>query len=158
MFYLAWQTLLWLIVAFLFGLFIGRLIWHRRIDAAEEEQQTQIRDLSKKLNACNDRLKRYEQDLVRSRTKKPETKTTSPVTHADSKKPDNLQEIRGIGPFLERKCHAFGIYTFKQIARFKPDDIKKLAATFGSFEGRIIRDRWVEQSKELHLKKYGEKL
>ncbi|UFH57045.1 hypothetical protein [Spirosoma sp. KNUC1025] len=62
---------------------------------------------------------------------------------------DDLKQIVGIGPFLERKLHAVGIYTFRQIASFNHDDIDKVNDIIEFFPGRIERDRWVSQATEL---------
>ncbi|GAB4016526.1 hypothetical protein [Spirosoma koreense] len=66
---------------------------------------------------------------------------------------DDLKEIVGIGPFLERKLHAIGIYTFRQIANFNAEDIDKVNDIIEFFPGRIERDRWVSQAAELARKK-----
>lgn len=60
---------------------------------------------------------------------------------------DDLQRIKGVGPFLERKLHEFGIFTFRQIATLTPPVIDKLGDTFGAFKNRIIRERWVQQAE-----------
>ena len=66
---------------------------------------------------------------------------------------DDLKEIVGIGPFLERKLHAIDIYTFRQIANFTQEDIEKVNDIIEFFPGRIERDRWVNQAAELAKKK-----
>ncbi len=62
---------------------------------------------------------------------------------------DDLKAIVGVGPFLEKKLHALGIYTFRQIANFSPEDVTKVNEIIGFFPGRIERDNWVAQSAEL---------
>ncbi|CCH53018.1 hypothetical protein BN8_02075 [Fibrisoma limi BUZ 3] len=63
---------------------------------------------------------------------------------------DNLKLIVGIGPFLERKLNAAGIYTFRQIANFNQQDIDQINDIIEFFPGRIERDDWVGQAAELH--------
>ncbi|MBC8152854.1 MAG: hypothetical protein H7Z72_08090, partial [Bacteroidetes bacterium] len=53
---------------------------------------------------------------------------------------DALQAIVGVGPFLERKLHAIGIYTFRQIANFSKDDVEQVNEIIEFFPGRIERD------------------
>jgi len=60
---------------------------------------------------------------------------------------DDLKEISGVGPFLEKKMHAIGIYTFAQVARFTPEDVDKVNDIIEFFPGRIERDNWVGQAK-----------
>lgn len=68
---------------------------------------------------------------------------------ASAPEADDLQAIVGIGPFLERKLHAIGIYTFRQIARLSPEDVEKVNDIIEFFPGRIARDNWVGQAAEL---------
>ncbi len=65
---------------------------------------------------------------------------------------DDLKVIVGIGPFLEKKLHAIGIYTFRQIANFTPDDVDKVNDIIEFFPGRIERDNWVGQAAQLAKK------
>ena len=61
---------------------------------------------------------------------------------------DNLQELKGIGPFIEEKLNALGIFKFEQIAKMtsKIEDEVNIAIEF--FPGRVKRDEWVKQAKE----------
>lgn len=74
------------------------------------------------------------------------------ATAADA---DDLKDIVGIGPFLERKLHSLGIYTFRQVANFAKEDIDKVNEIIEFFPGRIERDNWVGQSKLFDEKKRG---
>lgn len=62
---------------------------------------------------------------------------------------DELTEITGIGGWIEKKLNAVDIYTFKQIANFNKEDIELVTETIEYFPGRIERDEWVHQAKEL---------
>jgi len=61
---------------------------------------------------------------------------------------DDLKQISGVGPALETKLHGFGIYTFAQIADWSPANISAFDDLL-SFKGRIERDDWLKQAKEL---------
>ncbi|MGH1413315.1 MAG: hypothetical protein ACRBB0_07460 [Pelagimonas sp.] len=63
--------------------------------------------------------------------------------------PDNLKEIKGIGPKLEKVCHSLGIYHFSQIAAWSEDEVAWANANLVGFKGRVTRDNWVEQAKIL---------
>ncbi|SMX28549.1 NADH dehydrogenase subunit E [Pelagimonas phthalicica] len=63
--------------------------------------------------------------------------------------PDNLKEIKGIGPKLEKVCHSLGIYHFDQIAAWSEDEVAWANANLVGFKGRVSRDNWVEQAKIL---------
>ena len=63
-------------------------------------------------------------------------------------KPDDLKLIKGIGPVNDRKLHAHGITTFKQIAAWKKADIVAVEK-YLEFDGRIAREDWIGQAKNL---------
>jgi predicted flap endonuclease-1-like 5' DNA nuclease len=79
------------------------------------------------------------------------------IGRATASEADDLKDIVGVGPFLERKLHSLGIYTFRQVANFTKEDIDKVNEIIEFFPGRIERDNWVSQSKDFHEKKYGGK-
>ncbi|MBW7922777.1 MAG: NADH-quinone oxidoreductase subunit E [Rubellimicrobium sp.] len=60
---------------------------------------------------------------------------------------DDLKEIEGIGPALERLCHEMGIFHFDQIAAWGPEEIAWMDGNLKGFRGRISRDKWVAQAK-----------
>ena len=61
---------------------------------------------------------------------------------------DDLKKISGVGPVLEGKLNALGITKFDQIANFTAEDIAKVDEVL-NFKGRIDREDWVSQSREL---------
>ena len=62
---------------------------------------------------------------------------------------DDLKLIHGVGPFIEKKLNALGIFTFEQISDFNLDTINKVNEAIEYFPGRIERDHWVDQAKKL---------
>ena len=64
---------------------------------------------------------------------------------------DDLKQLSGVGPALEKKLHAAGVTSFAQIAAWGADDIAAFDEKL-SFKGRIEREGWVEQAKELAAK------
>ncbi|MEM6727756.1 MAG: hypothetical protein AAF618_04590 [Pseudomonadota bacterium] len=62
---------------------------------------------------------------------------------------DNLKEIKGIGPKLEKLCNTLGFYHFDQIANWTPDEVAWVDANLEGFKGRVTRDEWVSQAKIL---------
>ena len=61
---------------------------------------------------------------------------------------DDLKQISGVGPVLEEKLNAMGIYHYRQIAAFTPEDIAAVDDEL-NFKGRIERDGWLEQAAQL---------
>ncbi len=62
---------------------------------------------------------------------------------------DDLTLINGIGPYIEERLNEIGIYTFDQISKLQPRDIRTITQLIDFFPDRIERDRWVEQAKGL---------
>jgi predicted flap endonuclease-1-like 5' DNA nuclease len=62
-------------------------------------------------------------------------------------KADDLKEIEGIGPALEKLVNAMGFYHFDQIAKWSEADVALVDAEMKTFKGRITRDKWVSQAK-----------
>lgn len=62
---------------------------------------------------------------------------------------DDLKRIKGVGPKLVTMLAEQGITTFEQIASWSEADIERMDAGLGRFQGRITRDKWVEQAKLL---------
>lgn len=63
-------------------------------------------------------------------------------------KADDLKKISGVGPVLEKKLNALGITSYAQVAAFSADDIARVDDAL-NFKGRIERDNWLEQAKDL---------
>jgi large subunit ribosomal protein L21 len=61
---------------------------------------------------------------------------------------DDVSLIGGVGPVLEKKLAALGITSLRQIAEFTPADIERVDGEL-AFKGRIEREEWVQQAKDL---------
>ena len=62
---------------------------------------------------------------------------------------NDLKMIAGIGPGLEKKLNAAGITSYAQIAVLTAADIRRLEREVVKFAGRITRDDWIGQAKQL---------
>jgi predicted flap endonuclease-1-like 5' DNA nuclease len=62
--------------------------------------------------------------------------------------PDDLQQISGIGPGIETTLHRLGIFHFRQIAAFTPENVAWVNQRL-RFRGRIEREDWIGQAKRL---------
>lgn len=61
---------------------------------------------------------------------------------------DDLTQISGVGPVLAKKLNDLGITNFDQIAALSQKEIERMDEEL-NFKGRIEREHWVEQAKEL---------
>ncbi|MBK9113771.1 MAG: hypothetical protein IPM88_19500 [Nitrospira sp.] len=71
---------------------------------------------------------------------------------------DDLKQIHGIGPVMERVLNRMGMFTFRQIAEWKEQDVEHMASELNTFPDRIRHDNWIDGAKEQHFLKYGEEL
>lgn len=118
-----------------------------RLAALDSERARMADDLA----AARGEAARYRQLVVDIENNAP-----PPLFGMDA--PDDLKLIVGIGPVLERMLHQLGVTTFRQVAHWSARDIDEIDAKLPEFPGRIRRDGWVTQARELHLSKYGEAL
>jgi large subunit ribosomal protein L21 len=61
---------------------------------------------------------------------------------------DDLKQLSGVGPALEKKLIAAGVTSFAQIAAWTEADVAEFGEKL-SFKGRIEREGWIEQAKKL---------
>jgi predicted flap endonuclease-1-like 5' DNA nuclease len=69
---------------------------------------------------------------------------------------DDLTEIKGIGPVIEKKLNMLGIVNFKQVSELTDNALEQISHTLKFFPDRIRRDRWVQQAavmKENRIRK-----
>ena len=96
----------------------------------------------------------YEKDealvLIAQRKHLLDYKSFGTATEAEK---DDLKMISGIGPFIEERLHALDIYTFRQISKLTAQDIDTINNAIEYFSGRIERDEWVAQARELVISK-----
>lgn len=90
---------------------------------------------------------------------------TQPVDDVATRRPrvngvdhDDLKAIHGIGDQLESLLNSLGIRWYRQIAGWTPEDVSFYSSQLDHFPDRIAREHWVVRARELHERKYGEKL
>ncbi|WP_198018841.1 hypothetical protein [Azorhizobium doebereinerae] len=74
--------------------------------------------------------------------------TAPPLLAAPEGAADDLKRLKGIGPQNERRLNALGIFHFRQIAAWTPEEVRWVGATL-AFPGRIEREGWVGQARAL---------
>lgn len=87
--------------------------------------------------------------VAASDAKKPAKKAAAPKAEAPAAAGgDDLKKLSGVGPALEKKLHDAGVTTFAQIAAWTDADVAAMDEKL-SFKGRIEREGWIDQAKEL---------
>lgn len=103
----------------------------------------------KALSDARSQASRYRQLVIDTEDNAPPPLLDSPTA------PDDLKLIVGVGPVLERMLQQLGVSSYRQIARWTERDIDEFDARLPEFPGRIRRDHWVTQARELHQSKFG---
>ncbi|WP_300074496.1 aquaporin [uncultured Ruegeria sp.] len=148
----------------------GMLFKSSLLDTASSEGDDldDITSLRTERDALRQERDMLRNDLAECRSKSNTTPEAAPVipstTHTSSvSKPegllaprggaaDDLKEIKGIGPAMERLLHSLGYYHFDQIAAWEPHQVAWVDDNLEGFKGRVTRDNWITQAKLLASK------
>ena len=89
-------------------------------------------------------------DVAAAEAKAPARKKAAPkaAAPAGATGADDLKTLSGVGPALEKKLQAAGVTSLAQIAAWTEADVAEMDEKL-SFKGRIEREGWIEQAKEL---------
>jgi predicted flap endonuclease-1-like 5' DNA nuclease len=72
-----------------------------------------------------------------------------PAAVAPAGEPDNLLQIKGIGPKVNGILKGLGFTRFEQIAAWTAADLAEIDKHLGNFAGRPTRDQWMDQAAYL---------
>ena len=156
--YLFSQTFIWLLLAFLLGLFLGWLL--RGIMCRGETAGTS--DSGQMAMGSNTTASATAAPVAAAASV---TTADTSATTADSApnitddmrpailaapngEADDLKRIKGVGPVIEETLNELGIYHFQQVADFSTDNVAWVD-NYISFPGRIEREGWVSQAVDL---------
>lgn len=152
------ELFFWILGAFLIGLYFGRIIGKNAKrknpgvyeDIAPNESLDLTHDISK-IRATKT-FERGGYETIKTVIKPIENQELNfnSIGKATIDEKDNLTQIKGIGPAIEKELNKIGIYTFKQISNFNVNDIIKITDLIKFFPGRIERDDWVGQAFKLN--------
>ncbi|MDJ0813456.1 MAG: hypothetical protein QNJ23_06995 [Woeseiaceae bacterium] len=66
---------------------------------------------------------------------------------------DDLKQIKGVGPAIEKTLNEMGISRYDQIAQMSEYDIDRVAHRLKGFRSRIYREDWIGQARDLYDQK-----
>ena len=89
-------------------------------------------------------LKAPEADNAKSTGKKPATLEVARNSGAD-----DLKQIKGVGPKLEKHLNSLGFFHLDQIASWNEMELAWVEENLEGFKGRATRNNWIAQAKEL---------
>ena len=130
-----------------------------------DSRDSRARGLEQALESGRERIARLEQELSEARAARqagsegaatgaaaaaaePVRGTPPPALPSPEGDPDDLKKISGIGPGIEKTLHGLGVYHFRQIAQFTPDNVAWIDQRL-RFRGRIEREDWIGQARKL---------
>lgn len=166
--YTTGEILVWLILAAVLGFILGWLIrsWlHSRKSNAElQKLRDENAELQRQLDEC--RANCGGAEAVAEPLAEPEPTQAEAValvggeiatrTSGDEEAPkDDLREVFGIGEVISKMLYSMHITSFRQIARFTPQDIATVAQALQFFPDRIRRDDWMSSARKLNIQHYG---
>lgn len=74
---------------------------------------------------------------------------SSPFMEKPEGEPDDLGQIKGIGPKMQALLKELGVFHYRQIAEWTPAQLATVDAKLGQFQGRPERDQWQSQARLL---------
>jgi len=130
----------------------------RRFPAVEKQQPVNLEPINQRLAVIERELRSVKKSLGASTERRerpiaPKSNEPRILSAALYGKKDDLRLISGIGPKLERLLNKNGVYYFWQVAEWSRQDIDVMDQRLDTFKGRIERDDWVSQARQLRGKK-----
>ncbi len=158
--FLITEMMMLIILAAVLGLFVGWLIWARRKpgpDAVDSDATAELAKCRESMAQTSARLAQLEAELAAASdfdgdgVAEGTDEGVKPTTLAAPRdgKGDDLKQIKGVGPKLEALCHQLGFWHFDQIAAWSDQEVAWVDANLEGFKGRVTRDHWVAQAKQL---------
>ena len=99
--------------------------------------KTMVSPLTRKLHEQKELIEDIRHDAPREQQLRREERT------------DDLKQIRGIGPALERRLNGTGIRRYQQIAEMTEQEIKDIAAKISISPALVVRGEWIQQARNL---------
>lgn len=122
--------------------------WERLEDAkadpssASSEQLLMLEDMTPEKIAKEEAvLAKIDPDAIREHLPR--------VGYADDSSKDNLMEIRGIGPWIQKRLNRIKIFRHSQLAKMDERIMKAVADAIRFWPRRIQHDHWVWQAERL---------
>ena len=119
-------------------------------EAAEDQARMdkELEERRKRLENLDEKARKKEEQLIRVAEKR-KTIDFGTLGVASASEADDLQKIKGIGPFIAEKLNALGIYKFSQLANMTSEIEDEVNIAIEFFPGRVKRDEWAKQARNL---------
>lgn len=103
-------------------------------------------------------LDKIKSDMIRDRAIAAAAAASAPATAAAEPEllkaprggsPDDLSLILGVADKIADQLRSMGIWHFEQIAKWTPENVAWFESQLDGFNGRVTRDKWIEQAQKL---------
>ena len=126
--------------------------WKRRVPPLIDRYKT----LSLKNKKLNNKLVEAKRVIALSEVMNSPDKTKTVINLNNYRSRENLQEIRGIGPSIEKTLNHFDIFRFNQIVAISDYEIEAIARKIKGFKSQIYREDWIGQAEIMVRNKTSE--
>ena len=122
------------------------------LKARVDEEAKSVKEARIKVDADAEKVAKKAEELERiaKRAKTIDFATLGVATFSER---DDLQAIKGVGPFIAEKLNALGIFTFEQVGNMTAEIEEQVNIAIEFFPGRVKRDEWAKQAKQMHKDK-----
>ncbi|MDG1558044.1 MAG: hypothetical protein P8R03_00845, partial [Candidatus Poseidoniaceae archaeon] len=122
------------------------------LKARVDEEAKSVKEARVKVDADAEKVAKKAEELERI-AKRAKTIDFATLGVATVGEKDDLQAIKGVGPFIAEKLNALGIFTFEQVGNMTAEIEEQVNIAIEFFPGRIKRDEWAKQAKEIYESK-----
>ncbi|MDG1539283.1 MAG: hypothetical protein P8Q40_05065, partial [Candidatus Poseidonia sp.] len=124
----------------------------RDIKAEADEKAKTVEKAREKVEADAKKVAERAEELERI-AKRAESIDFATLGVATVGEKDDLLVIKGVGPFIAEKLNALGIFTFEQVGNMTSEIEEQVNVAIEFFPGRVKRDEWAKQARDLHKAK-----
>ncbi|CAL2081142.1 Predicted 5' DNA nuclease, flap endonuclease-1-like, helix-3-turn-helix (H3TH) domain [Tenacibaculum sp. 190524A02b] len=141
------ELFFWMLGAFLIGYFFAWQYFKNKFQTKLEDNEETIVELKNEMQSTIRARKTVERGGIE--IKQPKNLNFDVIGSANEENKDDLTLIKGIGEFIEKKLNQIGIYNLDQISKLDKENIDTITDLIQFFPGRIVRDDWKGQAKQL---------
>ncbi|WP_299157414.1 hypothetical protein [uncultured Tenacibaculum sp.] len=141
------EIFFWMLGAFLIGYIFSWYYYKNKYQSKLTESTHVISELRDEMQSTIRAKKTVERGGIE--IKQPKKLSLKTIGKAKEEDKDDLTKIKGVGSFIETKLNSIGIYTYEQISKLSFEDIETVTDLIQFFPGRIVRDDWKGQAKNL---------
>jgi len=120
----------------------------KEVAERQDRMDKELEERRKRLENLDEKARKKEEELIRV-AEKAKTIDFGTLGVASASEADDLQKIKGIGPFIAEKLNALGIYKFSQLANMTSEIEEEVNVAIEFFSGRVKRDEWAKQARNI---------